>query len=55
VPYLKKHEAAGIGRREEKMGPKSKSKGTEKLEKWVLAIRFKSPEKDTYEITDILT
>ena len=39
----------------EKEGPKSKSKRTEKLEKRVLAIRFKSPEKDMYEITDILT
>ncbi len=41
--------------KEKKKGPKSKSKRTEKLEKRVLAIRFKSPEKDMYEITDILT
>jgi hypothetical protein len=41
--------------KDKKKGPKSKSKRTEKLEKRVLAIRFKSPEKDMYEITDILT
>ena len=43
------------GLKEKKKGPKSKSKRNEKLEKRVLAIRFKSPEKDMYEITDILT
>ena len=43
------------GLKDKKKGPKSKSKRTEKLAKRVLAIRFKSPEKDMYEITDILT
>ena len=43
------------GLKEKNKGPKSKSKRTEELEKRVLAIRFKSPEKDMYEITDILT
>jgi len=43
------------GLKEKKKGPKSKSKRTEELEKRVLTIRFKSPEKDMYEITDILT
>lgn len=43
------------GLKDKKKGPKSKSRRTEKLEKRVLAIRFKSPEKDMYEITDILT
>jgi len=43
------------GLKEKKKGPGRKSKRTEKLEKRVLAIRFKSPEKDMYEITDILT
>ena len=37
-----------------KKGPKTKSKRTEDLEKRILEIRFKDPEKDMYEITDIL-
>jgi hypothetical protein len=41
--------------KDKKKGPKCKSKRTEKLAKRALAIRFKSPEKDMYEITDILT
>ncbi|MDI6688711.1 MAG: hypothetical protein QME06_10885 [Desulfobacterales bacterium] len=43
------------GLKDKKKGPKSKSRRTEKLERRVLAIRFKSPEKDMYEITNILT
>jgi len=43
------------GIKEKKKGPRRKSKRTEMLEKRVLAIRFKNPEKDMYEITDILT
>lgn len=35
-------------------GPKSKSKRTEEVERRILEIRFKDPEKDMYEITDIL-
>jgi transposase len=35
-------------------GPKSKSKRTEDVERRILEIRFKDPEKDMYEITDIL-
>jgi transposase len=42
------------GLKDKKKGPKSRSRRTEKLERRVLAIRFKSPEKDMYEITDIL-
>jgi transposase len=38
-----------------KTGSKRKSKRTEELENRILAIRFKHPEKDMYEITDILT
>ncbi|MDP2767223.1 MAG: helix-turn-helix domain-containing protein [Candidatus Methanoperedens sp.] len=40
--------------RDEKKGPKTKSKRTEELENRVLAIRFKNPEKDMYEIADML-
>ncbi len=39
--------------KEKKKGPKSKSTRTEKLEKRVLAIRFKSPEKDMYGIIHV--
>ena len=39
---------------DKKKGPKRKSRRTKELENRVLAIRFKSPEKDMYEITDIL-
>lgn len=42
------------GLKDKKKGPKRKSRRTEELEKKVLAIRFKSPDKDMYEITDIL-
>ena len=42
------------GLKEKKKGPKKKSKRTEKLENRVLAIRFRQPDKDMYEITDIL-
>lgn len=42
------------GLRDEKKGPKTKSKRTEELENRVLAIRFKNPEKDMYEIADML-
>ena len=34
------------GLKDKKKGPKSRSRRTEKLERRVLAIRFKSPEKD---------
>jgi len=43
------------GLKDKKKGPKRKSRRTKELENRVLAIRFKSPEKDMYEITDILT
>jgi transposase len=43
------------GLKEKKKGPKRKPKRTEDLENRILAIRFKHPEKDMYEITDILT
>lgn len=39
---------------DKKKGPKTKSKRTEGLEKRILEIRFKNPEKDMYEITDLL-
>ena len=42
------------GLKDEKKGPKTKSKRTEELENRVLAIRFKNPEKDMYEIADML-
>ena len=42
------------GIKDKKKGPKTKSKRTEELEKQILEIRFKNPEKDMYEITDIL-
>jgi transposase len=42
------------GLKDKKKGPKSRSRRTEKLERRVLTIRFKNPEKDMYEITDIL-
>jgi transposase len=35
-------------------GPKTKTKRTEEVEKRVLDIRFKDPEKDMYDIADIL-
>ena len=35
-------------------GPKSKTRRTEDVEKRVLDIRFKDPEKDMYDIADIL-
>jgi len=43
------------GLKDKRKGPKIKSKRTEKLENRILAIRFKNPEKDMYEITDLLT
>jgi transposase len=43
------------GLKDKKKGPKRKPKRTEELENRILAIRFKHPEKDMYEITDILT
>jgi len=42
------------GLKDKKKGPKRKSKRTEELENKILAIRFKHPEKDMYEIKDIL-
>jgi len=42
------------GLKDKRKGPKIKSKRTEKLENRILAIRFKNPEKDMYEITDTL-
>lgn len=48
-----KHRWGGL--KDKKKGPKRKSKRTENVEKRILAIRFKTPEKDMYEITDILT
>jgi transposase len=35
-------------------GPKTKTKRTEEVERRVLDIRFKDPEKDMYDIADIL-
>jgi len=35
-------------------GPKTKSKRTEEIEKRIIDIRFKDPEKDMYEIANIL-
>lgn len=48
-----KHRWEGL--MDKKKGPKKKSRRTEEVESRVLAIRFKSPEKDMYEIADILT
>jgi transposase len=43
------------GLKDKKKGPKRKPKRTGELENKILAIRLKHPEKDMYEITDILT
>lgn len=43
------------GLKDKKKGPKRKSKRTEELEQKVLSLRFHKPEKDMYEIADLLT
>jgi len=42
------------GLKDKKKGPKTKSKRSEEVEQRVLSIRFHQPDKDMYEITDIL-
>src|SRR3972149_9123638 len=42
------------GIKDEARGPKSKSKCTNEVEKRIVDIRFKNPEKDMYEIQKVL-
>lgn len=42
------------GLKDNPRGPKTKSKRTEEIEKRIVDIRFKYPEKDMYEIANIL-
>ncbi|MFQ5904545.1 MAG: hypothetical protein ACE5JO_12745 [Candidatus Binatia bacterium] len=47
-------EKAWEGLMDKPKGPKTKTRRTEEVERRVLDIRFKDPEKDMYDIADIL-